>query len=116
MVISTIKEVQGFKQISTVTAQKFEVFFKEVPPTEQLCLNSRLALSYRSCGERRAEGTGWWWGGGEEKIRDQRNESTQSEVNGCNQPPDTMETREGGGERSLGAVSFPTLILGQFLL
>ena len=25
-------------------------FFKEVPPTEQLCFNSRLALSYRSCG------------------------------------------------------------------
>lgn len=31
MVISTIKEVQGFKQISTVTAQKFEVFSRKFP-------------------------------------------------------------------------------------
>lgn len=31
VVISTIKEVQGFKQISTVTAQKFEVFSRKSP-------------------------------------------------------------------------------------
>lgn len=32
-------------------------FFQGSPPAEQLCLNSRLALSYQSCGERRAEGS-----------------------------------------------------------
>lgn len=42
-------------------------FFKEVPPTEQLCLNSRLALSYQSCGERRAEGKGVRNGGGKRR-------------------------------------------------
>lgn len=42
-------------------------FFKEVPPTEQLCLNSRLALSYQSCGESRAGQKGVGSGGGKRR-------------------------------------------------
>lgn len=35
------------------------------------------------------------WGREEKKIRDERNQGTQSEVNGYNLPSDTMETQEG---------------------
>lgn len=45
-------------------------FFKEVPPTEQLCLNSRLALSYRLLWGEEGRGDRVRNGVGEEKIRD----------------------------------------------